>query len=117
MAVACASRTIWAMARLLLFARRPYHLSDAEADRWMRGQAASLVGITAVGSVDLSRLESPTVRGGADWDWLIEMHLDRAEDAASAVSDPACRDLLGDLRLLGMQPSLALVDGTRQLDA
>jgi hypothetical protein len=109
-------RTIGPIARLLLFARRPYHLSDAEADRWMRTQAASLVRIAAVNSVDLSRIDTPAVRGGEGWDWLVEMHVDRGEDGVQAARDPACRDLVADLRLLGMQPSLVLADGTRPLE-
>jgi hypothetical protein len=101
---------------LLLFARRPYHLSDEEADTWMRTQAASLVRADAVTSVHLSRLQNPVALAGGSWDWLIEMHLAHAEDAVGAARDQACRDLVADLRLLGMHPSLVLVDGTRPLE-
>jgi hypothetical protein len=101
---------------LLLFARRPYHLSDEEADSWMRTQAASLVRAEAVTGVQLSRLQSPAARQGSGWDWLIEMQLTRAEDAAGVARDQACRDLVADLRLLGMHPNLVLVDGTRPLE-
>jgi len=99
----------------MLFVRRPYHLSEHEADRWMRSQAAALAAARPVKSVELSRLQSPAARSGGDWDWLIEMHLSRAEDALHAAREPVCRDLVGDLRLLGMNPSLLLVDGTRPL--
>jgi hypothetical protein len=99
---------------LLLFARRPYHLSDEEAHGWMSSQAASLASTPFVTSVDLSRLRSASARD-AGWDWLIEMHLARAEDAAGAARGQACRDLVADLRLLGMNPSLVLVDGTLPL--
>jgi len=101
---------------LLLFARRPYHLSDEEADGWMRGQAASLSDAPGVAGVELSRLKSPSARAGASWDWLIEMHLEHPEDAAGAVRDAVCQDLVADLRLLGMHPRLVLADGTRPLD-
>jgi hypothetical protein len=101
---------------LLLFARRPYHLSDEEADNWMRLQAASLARTEAVTSVEVSRLQSPAARAAAGWDWLIEMHLAHAEAAAGVARDRACRDLVADLRLLGMHPSLVLVDGTRSLE-
>ena len=82
----------------------------------MRTQAASLVGAPAVTSVQLSRLRSPAARVAVGWDWLIEMHLARTEDGAVVARDHACRDLVADLRLLGMHPSLVLVDGTRPLD-
>jgi hypothetical protein len=100
---------------LLLFARRPYHLSDEEADSWIRTQAASLAGAEAVTSVYLSRLHSPAARTGVSWDWLIEMHLACAEDAAGAARGQACRDLVADLRLLGMKPSLVLADGSQPI--
>jgi hypothetical protein len=82
----------------------------------MRAQAASLTGAGAVTSVQVSRLRSPGARISAGWDWLIEMHLARAEDAAGIARDQACRDLVADLRLLGMNPSLVLVDGTLPLE-
>jgi hypothetical protein len=105
-----------AIARLMLFARRPYHLSEQEADRWMRTQAAGLVQSAAVGRVQVSRLRHPGARA-SDWDWLIEMHFDDAADASRAAREQACRDLVADLRLLGMRPSLVLADGTRALGA
>jgi hypothetical protein len=104
------SRTIGRIARLLLFARRPYHLSDEEADGWIRRQTTALDGIAAVTGIELSRITAPSA--GAAWDWLIEMHLERPEDAAVAARDSACRQLVAELRLLGMNPSLVLVDGS-----
>jgi hypothetical protein len=82
----------------------------------MRNQAASLSDAPGVAGVELSRLKSPSARAGASWDWLIEMHLEHAGDAAEAARDAVCRDLVADLRLLGMHPSLVLADGTRPLD-
>jgi hypothetical protein len=51
----------------MLFVRRPYHLSDDEADRWMRKQAAPLADAAAVESIHISRLQAPAARGGGDW--------------------------------------------------
>jgi hypothetical protein len=104
------------MARLLLFVQRPSVLSDVEATRWMREQAAPLARIDAVRRVEVTRLQAPALRGGRDWQWLIEMYCERAEDATRAARDGACRDLVGDLRLLGMQPSLILADSTEPLE-
>jgi hypothetical protein len=81
----------------------------------MGTQAASLGSTPGVTAVELSRLQNPSERG-ASWDWLIEMHLEHAADAAKAARANACRELVADLRLLGMQPSLVLVDATRPLD-
>ena len=100
----------------MLFVRRPNVLSEEEADRWMRDQAAPLAGATGVDRVEVTRLQTPALRGGHDWDWLIEMHCARGEDASSAARDHACRDLVADLRLLGMQPRLVLADVTEPLE-
>jgi hypothetical protein len=104
------------MARLLLFVGRPNALSDSEAVRWMREQAAPLTRMEAVNRVEVTRLQTPALRGGRDWQWLIEMYCERGEDAARAARDEVCRDLVADLRLLGMHPSMVLADGTDPLD-
>jgi hypothetical protein len=100
----------------MLFVRRPYHLSDDEADRWIRIQAAPLAGAAAVDSVRLSRLQAPAARGGGDCDWLIEFHCRGAEEARRAARDEVLRDMIADLRLLGMNPRLVLADGTRPVE-
>ena len=104
------------MARLLLFVRRPNALSEKEADRWIRAQVAPLARMESVRRVEMTRLQAPALRGGRDSEWLIEMYFERGEDAARAARDDACRDLVADLRLLGMQPSLVLAGGTDPLE-
>ena len=82
----------------------------------MREQVAPLARMESVRRVEVTRLQAPALRGGRDWEWLIEMYCDRGEDAARAARDEACRDLVADLRLLGMNPSLVLADGTDLVD-
>ena len=103
------------MARLLLFVGRPNALSESDAVRWIREQVAPLARMESVRRVEVTRLQSPALRGGRDWQWLIEMYCERGEDAARAARDEACRDLVADLRLLGMNPSLVLADATDPL--
>ena len=100
----------------MLFVRRPYVLSEEEGARWIREQAAPLARANAVDRVELIRLRTPALHGGADCEWLIEMHFERGEDAARAARDNACRDLVADLRLLGMRPQLVIADGTEPLE-
>ena len=107
--------SIASVARLMLFVRRPSCLSEEEAVRWMRDQAAPLAAVAQAARVEMTRLQAPALRGGTDWEWLIEMHCDRGEDAVRAARDPACRDLVADLRLLGMRPNLVVADGTEPL--
>ena len=109
------SPSIESVARLMLFVRRPYVLSEAEAARWIREQAAPLATASAR-RVELTRLQAPALYGGADCDWLVEMHFGRGEDAARAARDEACRDLVADLRLLGMQPRLVVADATEPVE-
>ena len=99
----------------MLFVRRPYTLSEAEASRWMREQAAPLATASAE-RVELTRLQAPALHGGADCEWLIEMHFERGQDAARTARDDVCRDLVADLRLLGMRPQLGVADGTEPLE-
>lgn len=82
----------------------------------MREQVAPLANMESVLGVEVTRLQTPALRGGRDWHWLIEVHCERGEDAARAARDVACRDLMADLRLLGMQPSLVLADGTDPIE-
>jgi hypothetical protein len=105
-----------AIARLMLFVRRPYHLSEQEAHRWMQAEVAPLVQSESVRGVQVSRLQAPAVRGTGEWDWLIEVHYDDAEDAGRAARQEVCRDLVADLRLLGMQPRLVLADASEPLE-
>ncbi|HEV3376963.1 MAG TPA: hypothetical protein VG126_06760 [Thermoleophilaceae bacterium] len=100
----------------MLFVRRPYHLSQEEADRWMKAEAAPLAGAAGVASVEVSRLRSPGAPGSNEWDWLVEMSFEGADEAARAAREAVCRDLVADMRLLGMRPSLTLADDTRPLE-
>jgi hypothetical protein len=98
------------MARLIVLVQRPYHLSTEEADHWIRGQVAALAKDDAVRRVDLTLLQSVAPGCGRGWDWLIELHCDRGQDASRAAASSAWRELLADLRQLGMRPSVVLAD-------
>jgi hypothetical protein len=95
----------------MLFVRRPHVLSGDEAARWMREQATPLASLGAVERIEMTRLEPPALRG-TEWHWLIEMHCETGEDAGRAARHETCRELIADLRLLGMQPRLVVADGT-----
>jgi hypothetical protein len=100
------------VARLIVLVQRPYHLSEEEAERWLRSQAEELARSAEVRRVDVTRLASVSLRFGREWDWLLELYLERGEDAQRAVREPACAGLLADLRVLGMKPSVAVVERT-----
>ena len=100
------------MSRLIVLAQRPYHLSVAEAEEWLRAQVVELAGLGGVLRVDMTRLASASLRFGREWDWLLEVHLDAAVDAQHTLREPACTGLLADLRLLGMRPAVAIAGPT-----
>lgn len=97
------------MVRLMLFVCRPYFLPAKEARDWMRELAAPLATMGAE-RVELVRLGAPGVHSGSDCEWLIEMRYARVEDAARAARNVVCRDLVADLRLLGMRPRVVVAD-------
>ena len=97
----------------MLFVWRPYSLSG-EAVGWMREQAAPLAA-TGASAWHFVRLGAPGVYGDSDCEWLIEMY-GRVEDAAAAARTGPCRDLLADLRLLGM-PQLVVADSSEPVES
>jgi hypothetical protein len=97
------------MARLVLLAQAPPHLDGEEAEAWLREQLAALVGMHGIERVSLARLESVSIDLGGSADWLVEMDCSAVDDAVGACRNGALRDLIGDLRLIGMHPSLALL--------
>jgi hypothetical protein len=105
------------VARLIVFVNSPYHLSPAEAEDWLRGEAAALTAVDGVERGVLSRLTSPSDRSTVHWGWMIELDCEDPDGPDRAVRDRAWKLVLGDLRLLGMQPSVALVAGSAELTA
>ena len=95
-------------ARLLILAQCPHHLRPDEAETWLRSELDELPR-DGVERVELAPLASVSLRFGRHWDWLVELHWASDAAAARALEGPACLTLLGDLRLLGMRPSVAFV--------
>ncbi len=93
---------------MMLTVRRPHHLKAEEARAWLQEQASNLIGISGVRTVVVSRLGAPGGRWEGAFDWLLELELDEGADPTSIVRDEVCASLLGDLRLLGMRPSVAV---------
>jgi hypothetical protein len=82
-------------------------VSSDEMESWIRREFDAIRG-DGVESVELRRLASPTPFS-EPWTWLIEVDC-RDEDAArNLLGQGEGLALIGDLRLLGMRPSVALV--------
>ena len=103
------------VARLLIFWTQPAHLSAAEADVWVRGELRTVTGLAGVERAQLTRLRAGSERFGAHHDWMLELHLAPGTVPADYVEASPCAEWLGDLRLLGMRPAVAVADGEGEI--
>jgi hypothetical protein len=95
--------------RLLILWTRPGHLSLEEADAWIRSELAVLDAVPDVASSRITEVRSAAAAHPASWHWLLE--LDVSDDAAAgrSLQRGPVADWVGDLRLLGMRPTVLLV--------
>jgi hypothetical protein len=98
--------------RLLIFTRRAYHVSPQEMEAWLRAELEKPLG-DGIERLRLVPLSSASAVRTREWDWLLELEVANAGTAERLVRKGPCADLIGDLRLLGMSPSIALAgDGS-----
>jgi hypothetical protein len=100
--------------RVLIAGWRPQHLSASEADAWFAAQLRPLRTLPGVERVTMTRV-SGTDRHPRPFDWVCELQLADGADAAACAEHPVCEDWVRDLRLLGMRPALAVLDGGREV--
>ena len=93
----------------MIFVERPRHVSSEEAELWLLAQLDELR-CEGSDSVQLRRLASPTLRFSDTWSWMVEFHCRDADAARGVLHGGAGLALIADLRLLGMRPSIALVE-------
>ncbi len=103
------------MARLIMMVRPPHHVRLQEAEDWLRGELRPLVGARGVRSAAISRLGVASRRQALEWGWLVELDFDDPDTARQMAGDVTWMELMGDLRLVGMRPTVALVDASDDL--
>jgi hypothetical protein len=91
--------------RLVILWARPSHLSREEADTWVRHEVGAL-GIAGV----LAEVQPAAIEHPVSWHWMLELELEDATDGARSLRRGPVSDWLRDLRLLGMRPTVMLVD-------
>ena len=98
------------MPRLILLCERPRHLARDESVVWLRQATHHLVDGADVVGLQFTELEGPPLCWSPAGDWLLEAELADDVDAQRLIDSPQWRELLADLRLLGMRPALAVAD-------
>ena len=94
------------MARVLLFCSRPASLAPDEAETWLRGAVEKLSAVAPAQALAVAALHDGDADGAVEWDWLVEVDLPDHDDQDAR---RGLSELLLDLRLLGMQPSVVAV--------
>ena len=102
--------TIRAVSRLLILCRHPHGLSPAEGEAWLSQALEQVLRHDGLHAATLTRLANPSLAWSRQWDWLVELRPGDGFPSAALDKGGACNELLADLRLLGMQPGVALAD-------
>jgi hypothetical protein len=93
----------------MIFIEQPRHVSIDEAEAWLERELEPLHG-DGIGRVRLRRLREPSIRFAQSWAFMVEIDCRDVSAARELVQEGPGLYLLGDLRLLGLRPSLALVE-------
>jgi len=97
------------VARLMIFVERPRHVTSEEAEAWLERELAALDS-NGVDSILLKRVLGTSPRLSDTWSWMVQIDCRDLDAAREAVGKGPGMALLADLRLLGMRPSVALVE-------
>jgi hypothetical protein len=94
--------------RLLVLCRDPYHLSRRDAQAWLSQELEAALRRDELRAARLTRLRPPSPEWSSSFDWLVELRLEAGSSSTAMERGGALRDLVADLRLLGMAPTVAL---------
>ncbi len=100
------------MTQLIVLCSRPVQLAPSEAESWLRDELGALLGDSAVTHVIVTTLASASAVRMRHCDFLIEVCLRDGADPCGVVDAGTLSSLLGDFRLLGMRPSVAVATAT-----
>jgi DNA-binding transcriptional LysR family regulator len=93
----------------MVFVERPRHVTGEEAEAWLERELAALDS-NGVDSIRLKRVVGASPRLCDTWSWMVQIDCRDIDAAREAVGNGPGVALLADLRLLGMRPSVALVE-------
>jgi hypothetical protein len=93
----------------MIFVQSPRHVARDEARAWLEEELTAL-DADGVDRIQLKRVVNATPAGAESWSWMVQIDCRDVDAAREAVGTGPGQMLLGDLRLLGMRPSLALLE-------
>ena len=99
--------------RLLVLWNAARGLAPGDDASWAQDQADQLLGCDGVAAVKLHPVTSAAVRHPRPCSWCLELWLENGRSPRDVVSNGAFSEFLGDLRLLGMHPSVLAIEGDR----
>jgi hypothetical protein len=97
--------------RLLVLVHDPYHLDADEARAWLREEVLAVLSRDGAQRATLTRLGEGPPRASGGFGWLLEFGVVPGRSPHAAV-----RELIADLRLLGMSPLVAVADDRHAID-
>lgn len=101
--------------RLLVLWTKPIQLPPHDMEDWVHKEAVRLHDLPAVMSLALTQLARASDRHARPADWLLEIELADHASSADCVESPLFAEWFGDMRQMGMRPTIMLADGTRAL--
>ena len=93
----------------MIFLERPRHVTSEETEAWLEHELAGLDS-KGVYSIRLKRVVGASPRLCDTWTWMVQIDCRDLDAARDAVGSGRGMALLADLRLLGLRPSVALVE-------
>jgi hypothetical protein len=102
--------------RLLVICRHPYHLRRDDAETWLAQEVEAVLRRDELQSARLTRLRNPTSDSASSCEWLIEFRVETGAGSRLFASDAAFRELIADLRLLGMTPTTVFADDREAIE-
>ena len=101
------------MQRLLVLFHDPHHLHSADAQAWLEREVADILERAEIRRARLTRLGGALSQSGGGFDWLLELRV-----APELGSNPRSivAEMVADLRLLGMAPTVALADDRNSVE-
>jgi hypothetical protein len=97
--------------RILVLWNPARGLTVEDDEAWVRAHVESVGACDGVVAMALHPVKSAAVRHPQPYGWCLELRLDPGHEPRNVVRAAPFAEFLGDMRLLGMRPSVLAIDG------